>query len=190
MQLRMSVNAKHRTTGCLIDHENREKDDFYPTPPEGTQSLLAVEKFIGPIWEPACGQGHMSCELIKHGYEVVSTDLVDRGFGESRVDFLMEYKPRAPNIITNPPFKMATDFIKKSLDLTSGKVAMLMRLQALEGIERSEIFRSSPLARVHVFSKRLTLYRNGENTGGSGMMALAWFVWEHGYNGPPTINWI
>lgn len=83
--------------------ENREKDDFYPTPPEGTAPLLAVERFDGPIWEPACGQGHMSRVLEDAGHDVISTDLVHRGYGEGGVDFLMEWRPRAPNIVTNPP---------------------------------------------------------------------------------------
>lgn len=186
----MSVIPEHRITGCAIDQENREKDDFYPTPEYGTQALLNIEKFEGTIWEPACGEGHISKVLIKNGYEVISTDLVDRGYGEARVDFLMEYRPRSHNIITNPPFKNATDFMRKGLELTTGKFAMLLRLQALEGIERTEIYQSSPLARVYVFSKRLSIWRNGVDNGSTGMIAMAWFVWDHAYKGKPTIGWI
>lgn len=184
------MHDAQRASGVAIDYENREKDDFYTTPPIGTKALLAVEKFEGKIWEPACGEGHISKVLIENGYEVESSDLVDRGYGQSRVDFLMEYKPRAPNIITNPPFKNATDFIRKSLALSSSKVALLMRLQTLEGSERAEVFKNSPLARIHVFSRRLTLEKNGIKPESSGMMAVAWFIWEHGFEGKPTINWI
>ncbi len=187
-----AIQQSHRVTGTAVDRENREKDDFYPTPPEATEALLRAEQFTGPIWEPACGDGAISKVLEAAHYKVFSTDLVDRGYGEHAVDFLMEYRPVAPNIVTNPPFKMVAPFIRKSLDLTTGKVAMLLRLACLEGTERGEIFKTSPLARVHVFSKRLTMARGrvatAEDQGG--MIAFAWFVWEHGYTGKPTLGWI
>jgi hypothetical protein len=187
----MSIAQSHRVTGVAVDHDNREKDDFYPTPPEGTEALLRVESFDGPIWEPACGDGAISRVLEAAGHTVISTDLVDRGFGEPRIDFLMEYRSRAPHIVTNPPFKMVAPFIRKSLELTTGKVAMLLRLACLEGGERDEIYESSPLARVWVFRRRLQFKRPGwEDTGAGGMLPFAWYVWEHGYTGKPTLGWI
>lgn len=172
----------------------RQKDDFYPTPRRGIEALLGVETFDGPIWEPACGDGAISSALKERGYSVVSTDLVDRGYGNHGIDFLMEFAPQAPNIITNPPFKLAVPFVRKALHLTTGKVAMLLKIAFLEGIERSKLFAESPLARVHVFSQRLA-FAPGGSTGarqldGGGMMAFAWFVWEHGYTGKPTLGWI
>ena len=186
----MSLAQGHRVAGVAVDRENREKDDFYPTPPEGTEALLRVEQFAGPIWEPACGDGAISKVLAEHGYEVISTDLVNRGFGTSRVDFLMEHRSLAPNIVTNPPFKMVAPFLRQSLNLSTRKVAMLLRLACLEGTERREIYDSSPLARVWVFSRRLTMWREGKATGEGGMLAFAWFVFEHGHIGKPTLGWI
>lgn len=168
----------------------REKDDFYPTPPEGTEALLSVEKFDGAIWEPACGDGAICKVLEANGYSVAATDLVARGYGQSGVDFLMEWETRAPNIVTNPPFKMGNEFVRHSLSMTTGKVAILLRLNFLEGIERGEMFRSTPLARVHVFSKRLTMSAGGDRGSSGGMIAFAWFVWEHGYTGKPTLGWL
>lgn len=175
----------------VIPSEDREKDDFYPTPPEGTRALLAVEKFDGPIWEPACGRGDMSRVLEESGYEVTSTDLIDRGYGQSQRDFLMEWQTVAPNIVTNPPFKMAEEFARHALHLTTGKVAMLCRLAWLEGKGRRALFEETPLARVWVFAGRLSMQR-GElgKTGQGGMLAFAWFVWEHGHEGPPALGWI
>ena len=167
----------------------QEKDHFYPTPPAGTLALLSVEKFDGPIWEPACGEGHMSRVLEGAGYDVISTDLVDRGFGTPRVDFLMEHRPLAPNIVTNPPFKLGEQFARKALSLTTGKVALLCRLMWLEGGERQKLFRSAPLARVWVFSNRLGFAKGGEQHTG-GMTPYAWFVFEHGHQGPPTLGWV
>lgn len=173
------------------DAENRERDDFYPTPPEGTRALLAVESFTGPIWECACGDGAISRELEAVGYEVISTDLIDRGYGTHGVDFLLDYQTRAPNIVTNPPFKLAEQFARHALTRTTNKVAMLCRLAWLEGAERSLLFKGTPLARVWVFSRRLTMWRSGEATSNSGgAIAFAWFVWQHGYIGAPALGWI
>jgi hypothetical protein len=184
-------NATAYVRGIIPDVENREKNDFYPTPPEGTLALLSVEDFDGKIWEPACGDGAISKVLIEHGYEVESTDLVDRGFGTPRIDFLMEYRT-VPNIVTNPPFKLALPFVQHALSCTTGKVAMLVRLAWLEGIERRALFESSPLARVWVFSKRLTMVRAGDESlrGGGSMTAFAWLVWEHGHRGRPELGWV
>lgn len=183
--LAMRLNGATRA-----DDDGRPADDFYPTPPEATQALLRVESFDGPIWEPACGNGAISKVLEAAGYRVVSTDLNDRGFGEPRIDFLMEYAPRAPNIVTNAPFKLAEEFAAHAVRLTTGKVAMLFRLAFLEGIERRQLFENTPIARVYVFSKRLQLLREGDQMARGGMMAFAWFVWEHGYTGKPTLGWI
>lgn len=186
----MATAAVAYTRG-IIPSEDREKDDFYPTPPNGTRALLAVEKFDGAIWEPACGEGDMSRVLEDAGYSVVSTDLVDRGYGEPRIDFLMERHTLAPNIVTNPPFKMAEEFARKAIDLSTGKVAILARLAWLESKGRRSFFEGTPLARVWVFAGRLGFDRGQiAETGRAGMIAFAWFVWEHGHEGPPTLGWI
>lgn len=176
----------------IPDAANREKDDFYPTPPAGTRALLDVEKFDGAIWEPACGDGAISRELEAVGYEVVSTDLVDRGYGQGRIDFMMERASLAPNIVTNPPFKYIEPFVCKALELTTGKVAILARLAFLEGARRRQMFETTPLARVWVFSRRLAISRSGEvwRSKQGGMVAFAWFVWDHAHDGPPTLGWI
>lgn len=189
----MAEGAGHRSLGIAVDHQNREKDDFYPTPPEATIALLNVETFDGPIWEPACGDGAISKVLEAAGLPVISSDLVDRGYGESNIDFLMEWQARTPHIVTNPPFKLALQFVEHALSLTTGKVCLLGRLAWLEGqTRRNVLYDNAPIARVHVFSRRLTMQRgraaNDEDEGG--MIAFAWFVWEHGYTGKPTLGWL
>lgn len=173
-----------------VDHGNREANDFYPTHPGATKALLAVERFDGPIWEPACGEGDMSRVLEAAGYQVISTDLIDRSYGEPLTDFLMEWSPRAPNIVTNPPFKLASEFIEKSLALTSGKVAMFLRLAFLEGVTRGAAFPDQPLARVWVMSRRVPMWRGEIRDEIGSVMAMAWFVWEHGHQGPPSLGWL
>jgi hypothetical protein len=167
----------------------RPDDDFYPTPPEATEALLAREKFEGTIWEPACGDGAICRVLAAHGHSILATDLNYRDYGMGDIDFLT-CQLQAANVITNPPFKLAEEFIHHALKQTTGKVAMLCKLQFLEGGKRKIMFESTPLKKVYVFSKRLTMTRNGEKMKNSGMIAFAWFVWEHGYEGDPTVAWI
>jgi len=167
----------------------RPDDDFYPTPPEATEALLANETFEGMIWEPACGDGAICRVLEEHGHKIWATDLNYRGYGMGDMNFLNS-DMRAPNIITNPPFKLAEEFIHHSLELTTGKVAMLCKLQFLEGAKRKKMFESTPLKKVYVFSKRLSMTRNGEKMKNSGMIAFAWFVWEHGFEGEATLGWL
>lgn len=184
------MSQAQRLCGVAVDHKLREKDDFYPTPPEATEALLDKEDFHGPIWEPACGDGAISRVLESRGHTVESSDLVERGYGTPRIDFLMEYKSWAPNIVTNPPFKLVAPFMRKALDLSAGKVALLLRLACLEGVERRKIYDTSPLARIWVFSSRLSMYRNGEQTDQTGMLAFAWFVWDRAHKGRPEIGWL
>jgi hypothetical protein len=170
----------------------REKDDFYPTPPKVTQALLDIETFEGDIWEPACGDGAMSEVLINNGFKVSSSDLFDRGYGNTGINFLdVTPKRKVSNIITNPPYKLAKEFVEKSLECTTGKVAFLLKLNFLESASRYPMFKSTPLKKVYVFSKRINFYEGTlESNKRSGVLAFAWYVWEHGYEGEPTIDWI
>ena len=143
----------------------REQHDYYATEPKAVKLLLAEEKFAPLIWECACGEGHISKELEKAGYAVISTDVVYRGFGEiSPVDFL-NISPDFQfygDIITNPPYKYALEF-----------------------------FKINPPKTVYVSSSRLICALNGDfERFKSSAVAYAWFVWVKGYSGEPVIKWI
>lgn len=178
--------------GQRTGHAERDPLDFYPTPPCATQALLAVEKFAGAIWEPACGTGDMARVLAEAGHEVIATDLVDRGYGEGGCDFMMEWVPRAPHIVTNPPFSWAVQFVDRALQLTTGKVAMFLRLAFLEGQVRGRWFPTTPLARVYIMSRRVPIGKGRllEEDEKAGPLAFAWFVWEHGHTGAPEIRFL
>jgi hypothetical protein len=123
---------------------------------------------------------------------VVSTDLVDRGFGLSRRDFLFERELLAPGIVTNPPFKLAGAFAAHALDLGAGKVALLLRLAWLAGVRdaRAALLDQRGLARVRVSARRAVMLRNGVDAGGGGggMIDFAWFIWERGHTGPVELS--
>lgn len=165
--------------------EKRIKNDFYPTPDCSTNDLLDREKFEGTIWEPACGDGAISKLLIQRGYEVYSSDLIDRGYGDAHFDFLLHETPHGDNIITNPPFKFATEFTLHSLKLAKKKVIMFGQLTFLEGSKRKDkLFSQNHLRQIYVFSKRQPM--NGIGS----MIAFAWYVFDKEYQGKPTLEWI
>jgi len=179
-----------RARSLVGTSEGRPDGDYYPTPSDAVQALLDREKFTGSIWENSCGDGSICHVLTADVYtDVLATDLVYRGYGEGDHDFLTS-ELTADNVVMNPPFSLAQEFIEKSLAVTTGKVAMLGKLQFLESGRRKIMFESTPLKTVYVFSKRVTMTRDGKKMKNSGMIAFAWFVWEHGYEGKPTIEWI
>ncbi len=164
--------------------------DFYPTPAWATHALVDNEPFLGDIWECACGDGAMSSVLSGTGQNVVSSDLYDRGFGEVGIDFRSTDR-RSANIITNPPYNAAEDFVHTAVDAAENKFAFLLRLAFLEGVKRqSSIFKKVPPSRVWVFSERITFYPSGAERKGSGTTAYAWFVWDKEHLGPTELNWL
>lgn len=180
----LSVVGSSRRNG------KRQENDFYPTPPYATEELLKRESFVGNIWEPACGEGHMSNVLKLAGYNVRSTDLIHRGYGQQE-DFLGS-NFAADNIITNPPYGIALDFILKAKEQSRFKIAMFLKTVFLESEKRKEMFldKNFPLKTMYQFSKRVTLYKDGVKMKNSGMIAYAWYVWDKNYDGKPTIEWI
>ena len=176
----------------------REKDDFYATDPKALEMLLQFETFANDVWECACGMGHLSDVLKEKGHNVKSSDLLDRGYTGTEVkDFLHTTSAdiadgKQWDIITNPPYKYAQEFIEHALDisLNGTKIAMLLKLQFLEGKSRKALFEKNPPKRLYVSSSRLRCAKNAdfENTGNSAI-AFAWYVWEKGYTGETVVKW-
>ena len=182
--------------------EDRQNEDYYATEPKAVELLLEQETFSPYVWECACGEGHMSEVLKKHGYKVKSTDIIDRGYAGMKIqDFLTTTKediksdfPR--DIITNPPYKFAQKFVEHALDISmdSTKVAMFLKLTFLESKARKKLFEKYPPKVVYVSSSRLQCAKNGDfdtcSQGVGTAVAYAWYVWEKGYKGDTIIKWI
>ena len=184
----MKKNSALAYVGHNKDND-REENDFYPTPIGATQSLLDRQKFDGNIWECACGNGAMSKLMINEGYDVYSSDLIDRGYGETGIDFLQSTR-QVDNIVTNPPFNLATEFTTHAFTLARKKVVMLSKVSYLEGIKRrTKIFDKKKLEKVLIFSRRVPFKKSGD-TVARGLMAFGWFIYDVNYNGLPTIDWI
>ena len=186
-------NSIYKTLGAS-NHtpEDREKNDFYATDPRALELLLELEAFWN-VLEPACGEGHLSKVLIEGGIHGKSIDLIDRGFGEQR-DFFSVTKWDG-DIVTNPPYKYALQFVKHALNIIPDrrKVAMFLKVQFLEGKKRGEFFRDTPPAVVYISSSRILCAKNADFDGftknGGSAVAYAWFIWQKGYIGQPVLKW-
>lgn len=175
--------------------QEREKDDFYATDPTTIDDLLKVETFCKNIWECAVGGGHLALRLANYGYTVKCSDIVDRGCPNTEIiDFLKDKYFFDGDIITNPPYRHCAEFILKALDSIPGghKVAMLLKLQTLEGQQRYEkIYSKYPPKVIYVYSKRKTCAKNGDfEKCPPSAMCYAWYVWVKGDYGRTELRWI
>lgn len=179
--------------------KEREPNDFYATDPVAIDKLLTVEQPSQHIWECAAGDGHLAERLKQKGYSVFASDIIERNYRlDGLCDFLnTNYLDAGFDILTNPPYKFAKEFVLHALDLiTKGrKVYMFLKLTFLEGKTRyKDLFSLYPPKNIYVFSERVMCAKNGrfqemKDSGGSAV-AYAWFVWHKGWKGKTTIDWI
>lgn len=192
-------NSVFKTLGAS-NHTDKERpsDDYYATDPVAIDVLLkdGNVKLSEEVWECASGSGCLSKRLKHYGYSVLSTDLVDRGYGTGGVDFLACTEMFDGDIITNPPYKLAQEFIQHALELIPNgrRVFMFLKIQFLEGKKRRKLFDSGCLKTVYVSSSRILCAKNGDfermRKGGGSAVAYAWYEFEKGYKGGTTIKWI
>lgn len=185
----------HSTLGSSSHSETeRQIDDYYATDPTAIDELFRLEGFHNKIWEPACGEGHLSKRMIGYNKEVYSTDIVNRGYGDNFLDFLESNIQWSGDIITNPPYKMAKSFVEKAMSSIEigNKVAMFLKLTFLESQSRVELFKKYPPKTVYVYSYRKSVAKNGlkEEFEKSSAVCYCWFIWEKGFKGDPKIKWI
>lgn len=180
----------------------RVENDYYATPYDSTKALLNNVEFTGNFLEPCVGGGHI-VEVIKQYYpneDIFYMDIVDRGYEDTLVDNFLEHDfkgQKFDNIITNPPYSSAQEFLEKSMEIINenGKVAMFLKIQFLEGVKRKDMFKKYPPKYIYVFTKRQNPWRNGSAVDEKGKpwsstMCFSWFVWEEGFKGEPVVRWL
>jgi predicted RNA methylase len=180
------------------------KTDNYSTPMDAVHQLLARERFEGTILEPACGEGNIvkaiesTLDNEVFAYDFRSFDEIYSDADGDCINFLEQgastfHQDGAfENVITNPPFSLALPFAERALEVARKKVALLLRIQFLEGQKRKAFLQGSPLETVYVFSKRISMYPEGQENKGGGTQCFAWFVWnKNRHPGDyPRIRWI
>lgn len=193
----VSLTARaFRGGGRIAPH--RAAFEFYPTPPEATRALLSVETFDGDIWEPACGEGHISKVLEAHGYNTVSSDLATCwGYGLRGRDFLRETEPLARHIVTNPPYGrgLADAFVAHALKLArphGGTVAMLLAIQSLASPLRHAFWTGNPPTVIYALDD-CQCWPYGDParaTTAIGKQRYVWVVWKLNHTGPTVFRWL
>jgi hypothetical protein len=182
MQNRSSAVMQQRS-------EAHDSLDDFPTPPWATRALCEwlIEQGhpLGEqtVREPAANRGHMVHPLLEYFDDVFASDVHNYGAGYKVRDFL--FGPARDWIptnwtITNPPFRLAEQFVERALDLSKIGCAMLVRSAFLEGVGRYErLFKTRPPSSVLQFSERVVMHKGRLAPEGSTATAYCWLVWEH-----------
>lgn len=193
------TNSIFKTLGASNHTDKRrEENDFYATDPVAIDLLVKKITLPMQIFEPACGAGHLSVRLEELGHEVKSCDIVDRGFGEVKDFFSVNEPPFVGDfaVVTNPPYKFAKEFVLHALELVpvGGLVCMFLKTTFAEGKGRfNSLFSIYPPLVVLQCVERILCAKNGDfktrKKEGSAV-AYAWWVWQKGYTGPTTLDWV
>lgn len=161
----------------------RQEGDFYPTPDWVADALLDNcgndYRFIGDVWECACGKGDLAerikkkCPLAK----VYASDLYDRGYGESGIDFLTSRRT-ADWIITNPPFEMGFEFMVHARKLAKRGFVFLFPVRYLTGKRRTKFYKQFPPSKIIVIPNKVDFLGTGNPK-----MEFCWFLWDYDLKG-------
>ena len=182
---------------------HRDLNDFYATDPESVAIFLNRLHEDGirlhqNIWENACGNGVICKVLQKFGYYTFASDIVNRGYPSEKSAVLMDFTKQVSfrwkgDIVTNPPYKNAMQFLENSLKaVDSGRyVVLYLRLQFLESKGRLSFFKKYPPKFVYIHSERQSTYKGGIVTKTKpNAVCFAWFVWQKGSVSEPILRWL
>ena len=163
-------NSVWKTLGAS-NHTDKEREqhDFYATDSRAIDLLVSKIDLPKQVFEPACGAGHLSVRLEELGHEVYSSDLIDRGYGHVKDFFAMNEPPFDGDfaIVTNPPYRFATEFITHSLELVpeGGLVCMFLKTTFAESKGRyTTLFRNYPPTGFYNASSAYCARKTGTST--------------------------
>lgn len=165
----------------------RIEADFYPTPIPVVHNLLdhhVIQE--GTILEPCAGNGRIIKALREYGYnnyiiaselrEEEKLNLYNSEANEIHIcNFLENEITEQPStIITNPPFSIAVEFVRKCREqFPNSEIIMLLRLAFLETKTRFNFWQQYPVNKLYVLSQRPSFTGKGTDA-----TAYAWFVWD------------
>lgn len=172
-------------------------DDF-PTPPWATRALCewlrrkgeGIEDFN--CREPAANRGHMVAPLREYFHRVEAADVHDYGAGFAVQDYLLGPEPDFVHwTITNPPFRLAEQFIERMAATSEFGFAVIVRSAFLESVGRYErLFSKSPPSHVLQFTERVVMHKGRLAPEGSTATAYCWLVWMMGGDGDTFFEWL
>ncbi|SLN36749.1 hypothetical protein AQS8620_01316 [Aquimixticola soesokkakensis] len=192
------MSGPNRSTAVMQRRvEAHDSLDDFPTPPWATRALCAfliAEGFdlSGLCREPAANRGHMVRPLGEYFAHVEASDIHDYGAGFAQGDYLFGAEPDPVDwTITNPPFRLAEQFIARACATSREGCAFLVRAAFLEGVGRYQrLFSVNPPAVVLQFSERVVMHKGRLAPEGSTATAYAWLIWLSGFEGAPRMAWV
>ena len=198
----MGINGSNIAGGNPAN--GRVSRDFYTTNPEAVRKLIRCHYHgslpKGRYLEPCVATGNIADVIKGHGSEVVGVDIEDYGYPGTIVRNFLDWQTDEvfDGVITNPPFMLAEQFIRKSLSLIKehGEAVFFLKIQFLEGEKRRKLFEELPPRWVYINTKRVPTWAENQKvdpkTGKpwATTMCSAWYIWEKGWRGEPTIRWI
>lgn len=192
----MPQNTSHAVMAQRV--EQADSLDDFPTPPWATRAFLShyfrVEDTSEcSVWEPACGRGHMAQVLSEVFGIVRGSDVFDYGYGEPQ-DFLtgLTALRSVDWVITNPPFRLAEDFLSRGRQVARKGVALLTRTVFIESVGRYErVFKNAPPSTVLQYTERVPMVKGRLDRKASTATGYAWLVWDFAKEGRGTVlDWI
>jgi hypothetical protein len=178
--------------------EADDSPDDFPTPPWATRALiehvLDDKSALAAMTclEPACGAGHMAKVLKEYFGEIRCSDAFAYGYGPIRDFLTYPYETNACDwVITNPPFRLAEEFVLRALNVARNGVAILARTVFLESVGRyNSIFRNIPPTKFAQFVERVPMVRGRLDGKATTATGYAWLVWEKGAKTIPRLMWV
>ena len=177
--------------------EPKDSPDDFPTPPWATRGLLEYvldKKGLSTLTclEPACGAGHMAKVLREYFAKVKYSDAYHYGYGPVRDFLTYPYETNAVDwVITNPPFRLAEEFVLRSLSVAKLGVAILARTVFLESSGRyRKIFEETPPTIFAQFVERVPMVKGRLDSKATTATGYAWFVWDKQSRVPPRLAWV
>lgn len=205
------MKSQNRSSAVMQQrNEPHNSLDDFPTPPWATRALCSYILGQHPrlsasclggqrVWEPACNRGYMARPLAQYFDTVFASDIANYGFGWPQpIDFLFPQSEQILDgmggvdwIITNPPFRLAEQFVHKALEVATTGVAVFVRSAFVEGKGRYErLFSPYPPAVIAQFAERVPLVRGRVDETASSATAYCWIVWLKKPVGNTSFAWI
>jgi hypothetical protein len=178
--------GQNRSTAVMQRRvEPHDSLDDFPTPPWATRALCEWLHGEGHIEasmtcrEPAANRGFMVRPLSEFFAAVEAADIHDYGEGYPILDYLFgEAPPLVDWTITNPPFRLAEQFLQRMLDTSRRGCAVIVRSAFLEGRARFDrLFSVRPPAVVLQFVERVPMVKGDVDRDAASATSYSWLVW-------------
>ena len=178
--------TQNRSTAVMQRRiEAHDSLDDFPTQPWATRAVceaLSALELINPQMvarEPAANRGFMVRPLMEFFSSVEAADVFDYGAGFPVVDYLFGPDPAPVDwTISNPPFRLAQQFIERALRTSRVGVAMIVRSAFTEGVGRhATLYQVRPPSFIFQHVERVPMWKGRCVPEATTATSYCWLVW-------------